>query len=193
VIHEVFTALDPYWDTLRDMRLVAWRAKGYDSWLDGDTNMFQRWIDNADSSYIVIKTSRGDVEPYDSVFFDVTLHTVKNSNDIVLGVLNRRTSGLTPQAPYGRFHTYDSFRAGVRDSTYALYGQEGARTFVLPLRYTDAHGKPVRLRVREMRIVHEAAVDQSDPVDQEILSPGLLTLRLLPGEGKFLRMKVVTD
>ena len=206
VIREVFTTLDPYWSTLTSLQLKAWRAKGYDRWLAGDTTVFDQWLRRGDADYaawVLNEPQAGSTvlprkESYDSTFFDITLHQAGDTSTadvIYIGILNRRTSGLTPEAPYDRFHTYDQFRSYVHDSSATaaqrLYRQNGARRIRLPFNVEGGAPTPVRLHVQELRQPSDVVIERSEAIDRVVDATGYIDVDLLPGEGKFLRVSVV--
>lgn len=208
VIREAHRSLAPFADSLVDLQLTAWRAKGFTSWFIGDTTAYSSWLDNSVEAQRVWVPAVTDAtvrelekirrEPYDSTFYDVTLFRHQRASLDTLcfvGVLNRRTDPrLDTTIGQDPVMTYDQLKAHVKEHPEDLYGQYGARRIRIPFNYArheNIGGRAVNLRVRELRTYDTTMVNQRPAIDTVIGHATSLDVDLLPGEGKIFRVSVV--
>lgn len=225
---------------LMDLRLVSAFSKGFRIWRSADTaryadtimNKFVKLDDrmiifdpNDSNKTIVsdfgIKTRPIDriyngepyYEPYDSSFFDITLHRFKNdssltSNSMFIGFLNRRTdpliyydtTGMQPEDKYMRFLSTAEFQDSCTNNptwwNQWWWRRLGSRELVIPLNLPNiAYGDGAYLQAKEIGLekMDSLGVWFDEPyyhrIDTIIPNNGVLISKHLPGQGKIIEVK----
>lgn len=178
-------------DTLMRLQLQGWYAKGHRSYItvrDNDTTYLTKYLkpDLLETRPCI----REEVEGWDSTFCDVTIHkdtSVSMDDVFYIGVLNRRTNPLirltdTTDLQFYSTAEFDSLTA-LPDPAWTArrYKQGGSRELSLPFNYQDSNGRYALLHVQEL----------GGGVDTVIGQDSRVLIKLLPGEGKMLKVKIL--
>ncbi len=204
VVREVQRSIQPFTDSLLQMRLVAWRGQGFRHYFLGDTAAYKLWLHGDSAHQRVCIPAEQDVgtaiprprtEPYDSTFYDITIHSIGTApidQVCVIGVLNRRTDPRY-DTTFGQdyVYTYDELKSRVRSNPPDLYKQYGARRLRLPFHYQGMSAQARNLRVQELRFADTTMMNMQPPIDTIIGRDVALDIDFLPGEGKFFRVSTV--
>ncbi|MBI3258244.1 MAG: T9SS type A sorting domain-containing protein [Ignavibacteriae bacterium] len=179
--------------TLMRLDLQGWYSKGHRSYYivrDNDTSYLTKFL-RLDSGYLKTRPfNRDAVEGWDSTFCEITVHKDTNipmDSIFYVGVLNRRTNPLirtsdTSQLQFFTTAEFDSLTLGV-DTAWRnrRFKQGGSRELSLPFNYKDANGRYALLRVSEL----------GGGIDTVIGQDRAATIKLLPGEGKMLKVQIL--
>ncbi|MGE5480744.1 MAG: hypothetical protein ACM3U1_10010 [Chloroflexota bacterium] len=158
-----------------------------------------------------MKNKTEHFEPYDSSFVDITLHRLSNDptlkNNFVLGVQNRRVDPLVyfPNEPNMSFWSTAELEDSCKKSSNPRLWKErywqrlGVREVRIPFNYK----KNVLSNNNTLLSISELGIDNANlqaqwwrhpdychSIDTIISRDGELVLRMLPGEGKFLKVEV---
>lgn len=228
---------------LMDLRLVSAFSKGFRIWRSADTARYADTIMNSfvklDNRMIIFdpndsnKTLVSDLgiktrpidriyngepyfEPYDSSFFDITLHRLQNdstltSNSIFIGLLNRRTdpliyydtTGMQPEDKYMRFLSTAEFQDSCTNNptwwNQWWWRRLGTRELSVPLNLPNiAYGDGAYLQAKEIGLdkMDSLGVWFDEPyyhrIDTIIPNNGVIISKHLPGQGKIIELQKKT-
>ncbi len=206
-------------ETLMKLRLQAWLGKGYRRWhaqgsqITSDT-MMKQYIDIGNIKTRPIGRVDANGNPYyeqssiDSGFYDITLlkdTTSPNDTGIYLGVQNRRTDPLiydvvnnkmifTPTAEFDQ-HVQSGADTSLWQSRW--WKRQGAREIRIPVNPSFNNFNAKTVSVRELNNLSDwFANEPYNNVIDTILKveggDGYIIVKLLPGQGKILRIEFET-
>jgi len=217
-IHEWVRANE---ETLMKLRLQAWLGKGYRKWyaqgsqITSDSIMKQ-YIDIGNIKTRPLGRVDTNRNPYyeqssiDSGFYDITIlkdTTDLNGAGIYLGVQNRRTDPLiydvvnnkmifTPTAEFDQHvQSTDSAEAALWQSRW--WQRQGAREIRIPVNPSFNNFNAKTVSVREFNnlsdwFANEPYNNVIDTMLEVEDGKGYITIKLLPGQGKILRIEFET-
>lgn len=198
-------------DEIMRLRLVSYLSKGYKSFYSGDTaamgQLIRYKVNTSQTGFTTRPLERkylGNAwyEPKDSTFYEVSI--LRDKDDIqkdfdsifYVGIVNRRTDPLrmlrtpisdTTQPKLMRFFSTAEYIDSCKVSPDSLlwrneqWTQHGTREITIPFRSQYHHGSYSLLLIQEM----------GGTLDTVIGSDRSLSLRMLPGEGKILRIRPI--
>ncbi len=180
-------------DTLMRLQLMGWYGKGHfpiKIYRDNDSTYLTKYL-RLDSGYLKTKSCvRNLVEGWDSTFCDIMIHkdtSVSMDSVFYVGVMNRRTNPLMRHSDTTdlQFYTTAEFDSltNLPDTIWRnrRYKQGGSRELSLPFNYKDANGRYALLRVSEL----------GGGIDTVIGQDRAAVVKLLPGEGKMLKVQIL--
>ncbi|MEN6295155.1 MAG: T9SS type A sorting domain-containing protein [Chloroherpetonaceae bacterium] len=206
-------------ETLMKLRLQAWLGKGYRKWyaqgsqITSDT-MMKQYIDIGNIKTRPIGRVDANGNPYyeqssiDSGFYDITIlkdTTSPNDTGIYLGVQNRRTDPLiydvvnnkmifTPTAEFDQ-HVQSGADTSLWQSRW--WKRQGAREIRIPVNPSFNNFNAKTVSVRELNnlsdwFANEPYNNVIDTMLEVAGGDGYIIVKLLPGQGKILRIEFET-
>ncbi len=189
-VDEVFSHTRKIDTTLMNLQLVSWFAKSIRKQTYGDMSLLLKFIDTTlytdtvTREFASTRLCDGFKESWDSAFYDVTVHTHKfyDPNKVIfIAVQNRRTNSLVKSGSDTTWLTAKEFKDSVFFTTRQQYEQFGSRELQLPFNYKDSNGRYAMLHITEL----------GGGIDTIIGQDRAASVKLLPGEGKFLKVEVI--
>jgi hypothetical protein len=198
-------------DELMRLRLVGWYAKGFRTFVNGDSAALKMRLKlpalfntllSSPPSPLTRPAWRSEPEEWDSAFVDYTVLRDTNRNiDSVwfVGVQNRRTSPLILSPGFGslgdmaRFVTTDEFNTIAAITPSRRYKQGGARTITIPFGNIDTVTASKIWVTYHVEELHDGQppLPGIKRIDTTIIQGTPLAVNFLPGEGKMFRVTVI--